>query len=74
MRELPSAGGRQDGDLDQSPAHNTGVGRFGLITEFGFTFLYIKSVNPLWMTDASRSIVSVGICLLYTSDAADEMD
>lgn len=38
MRELPSAGGRQDGDLDQSPAHNTGVGRFGLITEFGFTF------------------------------------
>lgn len=41
MRELPCAGDTQDGELDERPAHDARVGRFGLIAEFGFALLYL---------------------------------
>lgn len=39
MRQLPGAGSRQDNELDDSPADDTRVGSFGLVTEFGLAFL-----------------------------------
>ena len=39
MRELPSAGGAEDDELDNDPADNTSVCRFGLVSEFGLTLL-----------------------------------
>lgn len=41
MRELPSAGDTEDGELNQGPAHDARVGRFGLVSEFGFSFLIL---------------------------------
>lgn len=43
MRQLPGAGGRQDDELDDGPADDTGIGRFGLITKFSLSFL--ESIN-----------------------------
>jgi hypothetical protein len=40
VRELPRACDTQDGELDERPAHDAGVGGFGLIAEFGFTLLF----------------------------------
>ena len=40
--ELPRAGYTQDGELDERPADDAGVGGFGLIAEFGFTLLYTR--------------------------------
>lgn len=37
--ELPRAGYTQDGELDERPAHDAGVGCFGLVAEFGFALL-----------------------------------
>lgn len=39
MRQLPCAGDTQDGELDERPAHDAGVGGFGLIAELGLTLL-----------------------------------
>jgi hypothetical protein len=39
MRQLPGAGDDQDGELDESPADDTGVGGLGLITELGLALL-----------------------------------
>jgi hypothetical protein len=39
VRELPRARGREDGYLDEGPAHDAGVGCLGLVAEFGLTFL-----------------------------------
>jgi hypothetical protein len=39
MRELPGASGGQNGQLDESPAHDTAVGSLGLVTELSLTFL-----------------------------------
>lgn len=39
MRQLPGTGYREDHELDQSPADDTRISSFGLITEFGFSFL-----------------------------------
>lgn len=40
MRELPGASDAEDDELDQDPADDARVGGFGLITEFGFAFLF----------------------------------
>lgn len=40
MRELPGAGSGKDDDLDNHPSDGTGIGGFGLISEFGLTFLF----------------------------------
>jgi len=45
MRELPGAGGGQHSHLNQGPAHDAGVGGFGLVTELGLTFLQQLSVS-----------------------------
>lgn len=45
MRELPGACGGENGHLDQGPAHDAGVGCFGLIAEFGFALLYIDELG-----------------------------
>lgn len=45
MSELPGTCDAQHYDLDQGPADDTGVGGFGLITEFGFSFLEAGSVS-----------------------------
>lgn len=39
MRELPCASGAQNNDLDNHPAHDTGVGGLRLISELGLSFL-----------------------------------
>lgn len=39
MRELPSAGGAEDDELNDNPSNDTGVGRLGLISEFGLSLL-----------------------------------
>ena len=39
MRQLPRAGDTQDGELDQNPADDTGIGRLGLVPELGLSFL-----------------------------------
>lgn len=39
MRQLPGAGSREDDELDDGPADDARVGGFGLVTEFGLTFL-----------------------------------
>lgn len=54
MRELPSASGGQDSELDESPAHHTGVGSLGLITELGLTFLINYLLAP-WQEDDSKT-------------------
>jgi hypothetical protein len=38
--ELPGAGNAEGGELDKHPANYTAVGGFGLISEFGLTFLF----------------------------------
>lgn len=40
MGELPGAGNAEGGELDKHPANYTAVGGFGLISEFGLTFLF----------------------------------
>lgn len=40
VRKLPGAGSAEDDELQQDPADDAGVGGLGLITEFGFTFLF----------------------------------
>lgn len=39
MRQLPCAGGAEDDELNNDPSNNTGVGRLGLISEFGLSLL-----------------------------------
>lgn len=39
MRELPCAGGAEDDELNDDPSNDTGVGRLGLISEFGLSLL-----------------------------------
>lgn len=39
MRKLPCAGGSQDDDLNDHPANDTRVGRLGLVSELGLSFL-----------------------------------
>lgn len=39
MRELPSAGGAEDDELNDDPSNDAGVGRLGLISEFGLSLL-----------------------------------
>lgn len=39
VRELPCASDTKDSKLDKSPADNTGVCGFGLISEFSLAFL-----------------------------------
>lgn len=43
MRQLPGTGDAEHGQLDQDPAHNTRVGRLGLVAELGFAFLSFVS-------------------------------
>ena len=40
MGELPGACAPQDSQLDEDPADDSAVGRLGLISELGFTFLH----------------------------------
>lgn len=42
MRELPGTCHGENGELDEGPADNTGVGGFGLVAELGLAFLEIK--------------------------------
>lgn len=39
MRQLPGTSRRQNGQLDQSPADDAGVGGLGLIAELGLALL-----------------------------------
>jgi hypothetical protein len=39
MRELPCAGGAENKDLNEHVSHDTSVGRLGLVSEFGLSFL-----------------------------------
>ncbi len=39
MRKLPGAGDAQDSELNQGPAHDARVCRFGLVSELCFSFL-----------------------------------
>lgn len=41
VRKLPGAGNTEDDKLEQDPADDAGVGGLGLITEFGFAFLFL---------------------------------
>ena len=49
MRQLPCAGGCQDDDLNDHPANDTRVGRLGLVSELGLSFL---SLTPLLAVSA----------------------
>lgn len=39
MRQLPGASDGKHDKLDEHPSDNTGVGRLGLVAEFGFALL-----------------------------------
>jgi hypothetical protein len=39
--ELPGAGADDDDELDDDPADDAGVCEFGMVSEFGFSFLFI---------------------------------
>jgi hypothetical protein len=40
MRKLPRASNTQNHYLDESPSHNPGIRRLGLISELGLSLLY----------------------------------
>lgn len=41
MRQLPDAGTAENDELDKHPSNDACVGRFGLISELGFAFLFV---------------------------------
>lgn len=53
MGQLPGAGYAQDSELDERPAHDAGVGCFGLVAEFGFALLLSRiSYHHLFSFDS----------------------